>query len=146
MVIDKNKVILYVLIFCLFYICSEGSWIMSDSLKINKYFMLCIFGLVFTGLTYLINNSNLLNKFQKDNFHFQLTPEKMCSGGAYMYTSDPVKQKLCNSFPPGDLAKYECSPGFHGKPVWWERSDESNANWANTMCDSGLNDFEPHVL
>jgi hypothetical protein len=145
MTVDKNKLFLYVLIFCFFYLFSEGSWFLSEYLNINKYFVLTLFGLIFTGLSYLLINSDL-NKTQKDNFHFQLTPEKNCDGGAYMYTSNPIKQKLCNSFSPSDLAKYECCPGQHGRPIWWARSDESNADWANTMCDSGLDDFKPHVL
>jgi len=146
MIVDKNKLFLYVLIFCFFYVFSEGSWFLSEYLNINKYFVLTLFGLVFTALSYLLINSNL-NKTQKDNFNFQVTPEKLCDLGPYMYTSDPIKQKLCNSFPPSDLAKYSCCPGFtKGRPVWWSRTDESNADWANTMCDSGLDDFKPHVL
>lgn len=145
MTVDKNKLFLYVLIFCFFYLFSEGSCFLSEYLNINKYFVLTLFGLIFTGLSYLLINSDL-NKTQKDNFHFQLTPEKNCDGGAYMYTSNPIKQKLCNSFPPSDLAKYSCCPGQHGRPVWWARSDESNADWENTMCDSKLDDFAPHVL
>lgn len=145
MTVDKNKLFLYVLIFCFFYLFSESSWCLSEYLNINKYFVLTLFGLLFTGLSYLLINSDL-NKTQKDNFHFQVTPEKLCDLGPYMYTSDPVKQKLCNSFSPSDLAKYECAPGFNGRPIWWARSDESNADWANTMCDSGLDDFKPHVL
>ena len=145
MTVDKNKLFLYVLIFCFFYLFSESSWCLSEYLNINKYFVLTLFGLLFTGLSYLLINSDL-NKTQKDNFHFQVTPEKLCDLGPYMYTSDPVKQKLCNSFSPSDLAKYECCPGQHGRPVWFNRTDESNADWENTMCDSGLNDFKQHVL
>ena len=64
----------------------------------------------------------LLNKMNdtQDNFHFELTPQKKCDGGKYMYTSDPEKQKLCASFTPDELSMYECSPGFHGRPVWFE--------------------------
>ena len=145
MTFDKNKVIFYGIILCIFYAFSEGSIYTSSSLNINKYFTLLVFSITFTAIMYLLINSNL-NTTQKDEFHFQVTPEKLCDGGSYMYTSDPVKQKLCASFPPGDLAKYQCCPGFHGRPVWWSRSDESNADWANTMCDSGLDDYKPHVL
>jgi hypothetical protein len=140
--IQTNKVLLYVLIFCIFYVLSETSLFVSGYLNINKYLTLIISSLIFTALMYLLNK----NLDQQDNFHFQVTPEKLCDGGAYMYTSDPQKQKLCNSFSPSELGKYQCLPGFHGRPVWWERTNESNADWANLMCDSGLNDFSPHVL
>lgn len=87
-----------------------------------------------------------LVKCTKDNFIFEVTPEKKCDGGPYMYSSDPERQKLCASFSKADLSKYECTPGlYNGRPVWrrgtFAMTDNSigngtlsNANWANTSC------------
>jgi hypothetical protein len=146
MTFDKNRIIFYAIIISLFYIFSEGGmYISSVYPRINSSLVIMLFSGLFAFVMYFTINSNL-NKNQRDNFHFQVTPEKLCDGGAYMYSSNPARQELCKSFSAGDLAKYECCPGFHGRPVWWSRSDESNADWANTMCDSGLKDFENHVL
>jgi hypothetical protein len=85
-------------------------------------------------------------KCSRDNFMFEVTPEKKCDGGAYMYSSDPERQKLCAQFSKDDLRKYECSPGeYHGRPVWRQgvlsqngnaigNGTLSNANWQNTTC------------
>ena len=140
--LKRNKVLLYILIFSIFYILSEGSSFISEYLNVNKYLMLIVSAIIFTCIMYLVNTSLV----QKDGFHFELTPEKKCDGGDYMYTSNPSKQQLCKSFSQSDLSKYSCCGGFHGRPVWYNRTDESNSDWENTMCDKGLNDYDSHVL
>lgn len=146
MTFDRNKIIFYAIIITLFYVFSEGALYTSSVYpQINPSHVIILFSVLFVGVMYFTINSSL-NKNQRDNFHFQVTPEKLCDGGSYMYSSDPARQELCKSFTSEDLAKYQCCPGFHGRPVWWSRTNESNANWTNTMCDSGLNDFENHVL
>lgn len=140
--IDK-KIIFYILVFLLFYIFVKGSGYISMFIPIPNDIIILLLGIVFTSLIYLLNKMN----DTKDNFHFELTPQKKCDGGNYMYTSDPEKQKLCSSFTPEELSMYQCPNGaFHGRPVWWNRTNESNANWQNTMCDSGLDDFSTRVL
>lgn len=138
----NNIIIFYILLALLFYVFSKAGMFISNYLKMDIDVTLVLLGILFTGVIYLLKGMSDI----KDNFHFELTPEKKCDGGPYMYTSDPEKQKLCSQFTKQQLSEYSCPPGFHGRPVWWERSDESNADWANTMCDNGFNDDYPKVL
>lgn len=98
-------------------------------------------------------------KSTTEGFFFELTPEKKCDGGPYMYSSDPQKQALCSKFSKGDLARYECSYGnpdltgrmlYHGRPVWWEGAGNgtlSNAKWENPSCgDINPDQKDPQVL
>ena len=52
-----------------------------------------------------------------DNFHFEVTPEKLCDNGPYMWTSNKELGKFCSQFSPQDMSNYECSHGYHGRPV-----------------------------
>ena len=79
-----------------------------------------------------------LTKDIKDDFHFELTPEKRCEGGPYLWSSNPEKAALCSKFSKADLARYECSNGFIGRPIWRQGAGNmplSDANWQNTTCD-----------
>jgi len=91
---------------------------------------------------------NILLKQNKDGFYFELTPEKHCDGGPYMWSSSPEKKALCSKFSKQDLSRYNCPVGYHGRPVWWGgNTPDSNANWKNTRCnnlDSSVPD--PQVL
>ena len=82
---------------------------------------------------------------------FQLTPEKKCDGGPYMYSSDPERQALCSKFSQDDLSRYECPAGlYHGRPVWWDGATNgtlSNDEWKNETCDQiSTDNNEPQVL
>jgi hypothetical protein len=93
---------------------------------------------------------NYLTKDIKDNFHFELTPEKRCDGGPYMWSSSPEKQALCSKFSKEQLARYECPAGFIGRPIWREGAGNiplSDDNWQNTTCNQiGKNLPDPQVL
>ena len=90
----------------------------------------------------------ILLKNNKDGFHFELTPEKKCDGGPYMWSSNPEKQELCSKFSPQDLARYECGAGFHGRPVWWGGdAPESDSKWQNARCGNISSSYnDPQVL
>ena len=94
---------------------------------------------------------NYLTKDIKDNFHFELTPEKRCDGGPYLWSSSPEKQALCSKFSKADLARYECPAGlYNGRPIWREGAGNiplSDDNWQNTTCNQiGQNLPDPQVL
>jgi hypothetical protein len=76
---------------------------------------------VFTFLVWIIFLINKNNVWSKDNFLFEVTPEKLCDGGPYMYSSDPYRKELCSKFSNKDLNRFECSNGFIGRPV--DRTD-----------------------
>ena len=101
-------------------------------------------------LTAVIGFSKILD-LSKDNFFFELTPQKYCEGGPYMWSSNPEKQKFCSQFSKADMARYECPVGFHGAPIWREgqgnQPPESNDQWKNTRCAAISNDYnDPQVL
>ena len=73
--------------------------------------------LVFTLLAWVILEVNINNVWSKDNFLFEVTPEKRCDGGPYMYSSNPELQKLCGEFSQNDLNRFECSNGYIGRPI-----------------------------
>ena len=51
-----------------------------------------------------------------DNFHFELSPDKACEGGAYMFSSNPEMAKYCSQFSPEERAGFQCAHGFVGAP------------------------------
>ena len=126
--------------------------------------LLVIFMLPFSmlGITYIFNGLkaviifgvfllyNYLTKDIKDNFYFELTPEKQCDGGPYMWSSSPEKQALCSKFSKADLARYECPNGFIGRPIWRQGAGNiplSDDNWQNTTCKQIGKDLpDPQVL
>jgi hypothetical protein len=94
---------------------------------------------------------NYLTKDIKDNFYFELTPEKYCDGGPYMWSSNPEKKALCSKFSKAQLARYECPAGlYNGRPIWRQGAGNmplSDANWQNTTCNQIGKDLpDPQVL
>ncbi len=90
-------------------------------------------GILFTLITFLIFFFGSIGNCP-DNFTFEVTPAKLCSGGPYMYSSNPEKQQLCNSITPEEMSRYTCPNGFHGAPVHFEYDPLSDDNWENNMC------------
>jgi hypothetical protein len=137
----SKKVIFYIVLFSLFYILSKTSYYLSNSFKLNQDVVLLFASIILIGIMFLLEKVN----FIKDDFHFELTGEKNCEGGDYMTSSDPEKAKFCSQYSPQDLARYNCSRGFHGRPVQYKYSNMSDSDWNNTICDSGF-DYNPEVL
>lgn len=86
----------------------------------------------------------------KDNFLFELTPEKWCLGGEYMRSSSPELQQFCSKFSSEDIDKYQCNRGYIGKPVWRgmaENANLSDANFENKTCSEISPTYnDPQVL
>ena len=97
-----------------------------------------------------INSAYNLTPIINEGFFFELTPEKKCDGGPYMYSSDPERQALCAQFSQSDLSRYNCGPGFEGRPIWRGGAGNgtlSNANWKNESCNKINNPLpDPQVL
>lgn len=143
---DKNLLIVAFLILFLTIIAVLflGPKIYKDLLNddpVNKIILAFILYVIFC-IFYFIT------QLKSEGFYFELTPEKKCDGGPYMYSSDPQRQALCSKFSKADLARYQCSYGnpeltgrmlYHGRPVWWGGAGNgtlSNANWQNPSCSS----------
>lgn len=110
---------------------------MNGDIKITHATVCSIFFVVFVlfVLSYLFKDS--CDSCCPESFTFELTPEKKCDGGPYMYSSDPERQKLCAKFTRADLAQYECPAGYNGRHV--RRADVgngtlSNTEWKNPKC------------
>ena len=69
----------------------------------------------------------------KDNFNFEVTPEKLCQGGPYMYSSNPEKLKYCQSLSPDSYFRYNCPCGFSGRPAVFQYTPLSDDKWQNTI-------------
>ena len=87
---------------------------------------------------------NKISKNRKEGFHFEVTPEKTCDGGAYLHQSNKMCQELWNT-PEGrrDLANYNCINGYcngsqglyNGRPLnMGYRQDLSNDKWENDLA------------
>lgn len=94
--------------------------------------VLIIFLLINFILYQVLDNKN----DNKDNFTFELTPGKLCSGGPYMRSSSPEKQELCNSIPPEEIQRYTCPNNELNQPIYLERTPISDAKWQNNMCSN----------
>lgn len=140
--VSKKQIIFYILVFLLFFIIAKSSLYFSNRLKINQDLSLFIGALLLTGVILLLNKFD----YTKDDFFFEVTPEKLCGGGKYMRTSDPELQKMCSKFSKKQLDEFNCPVGFHGRPVNYQYSNMSDSNWENTICDN-CNEYEdPRVL
>jgi hypothetical protein len=155
----------YILIFLLiFVIVNNVTFVKQNFINMNtNLFIKIIVSLIIFGIVYAIMESQAVkakaeeevnpdgnSQNLNENFHFELTPEKKCDLGPYMYTSDPARQALCSQFSAADLSRYECGPGYIGRPIWRGGAGNgtlSNANWKNESCnqiDDSVRD--PQVL
>ncbi len=123
-----KDIIFYIVIVLIFYIFARSALYLNKTLNINIDLLLVLFAVLFTGIIFLLRHE------QKDSFTFQLTPEKHCRGGSYMW-GDGEKRKFCSQFTPQDIGYFSCSAGFHGAPVHWRRTNISNNEWENRTCD-----------
>jgi hypothetical protein len=110
-----------------------------------KYVLIgCISFIIISGI---ISATAVSTCDSKENFFFELTPQKQCDGGPYMYSSNPAKKALCSKFSQSDLDRYECGRGYVGRPVWWNYSPESDSKWQNGRCSKiGVPEPDPQVL
>jgi hypothetical protein len=76
-----------------------------------------------------------------ESFHFEVTPEKQCDGGPYMYSSAPDHVKnYCNKLLSSQEGidqynKYNCNGAYVGRPLNFpDFAPPSNDMWENEMC------------
>ena len=143
MKLSQNQIVFIALLVLFFFILSRTSVFISESHNVNIELLLIVSGIIFVVLVVVFKNMLCETK---DKFYWELTPEKHCDGGSYMYSSDPAKKKYCSQFTPEQLRQYQCGTGFHGRPVTYERTQDSNDTWQNELCSSGFNYDYPKVL
>ena len=105
-----KDIIFYFLIAIIFYIFAISSFYLNTKLKINIHVLLILFAILLSCIIFLLRQQ------QKDSFTFQLSPEKHCIGGPYMWQNEE-KRKFCSQFTEQDIGKFSCNVGFHGEPI-----------------------------
>jgi hypothetical protein len=130
----------YIVLFIILHICFF--FIFPRILITNPDYKKIVKAIIILSVVILLD---VLLSYTKDNFTFELTPEKKCDLGPYMYSSNPERQKLCSQFSEKQLGEYQCAKGFIGRPVHYEYTPESNDKWENPRC-SELPDSAPQVL
>jgi hypothetical protein len=150
MFLSPKEILFFVLAFVVLFCTGKGVQISYTKLSPLALLVLSLSGAVLLLLVYKFGN---IARCQADNFYFQVTPAKMCQGFPYMQTSDPELYNFCSKMlsTPNGVNAYDmvnCStPGFVGRPVHFQYTPESDANWSNQRCNPphlGLDD--PTVL
>lgn len=124
---DKQLIVYVVSLFVSIYVALK----IAQNLVSKSETQLIIISLLFTFIICCLN-SCFIEK-TKDNFHFEVTPEKLCQGGPYMYSSNPEKLKYCQSLSPDDYYRYNCPCGYSGRPVVYEYTPLSDDKWQNNI-------------
>lgn len=127
-------------------ITSKVDTMFPKKYKVDKFLLLILVGIVLTlilGLVYYFA------KVSRDNFHFSVTPEKRCDGGAYMTQTGPAHE-MCKKLlsTQSGRAKYNmfnCSRGeYVGRSLnFGDLTTLSDDNWENRACDNKLADPKP---
>jgi hypothetical protein len=115
--------------------------------------LLMVTSLLGTILLVIVYKFGQIPNCQKDNFDFRVSRPKLCQGGPYMLSSAPQEvQDYCNNLwstekGRNEYASMNCTaPGFVGRPLHFEYTPESNANWENERCIDPNDLARPHVL
>jgi hypothetical protein len=139
-----KNLIFFVIVFLLFYITGKINTLVKFKYQDVK---LLVFSLVSTAIIVMVFYVGKIgDSSTKDSFSFEVSPEKLCQGGPYMYTSNPERQRLCSQFSQQDLAQYNCGKGFVGAPVHWDYTSMSNDKWESDInCNDQTYD-SPCVL
>lgn len=59
-----------------------------------------------------------------------------CSGGPYMFSSNPHMISACQKYAPNFFGTSPCGvKGQQGAPVYFDYSSLTSDNWSNKMCD-----------
>lgn len=149
MFLSTKEIAFFVVIFILIFLFSMAA---SHNAFAHR-FVLVITSFLGTTLLAVIYKFGKIPNCQQDNFHFQVSKPKLCQGWPYMQTSAPKEiQEYCSKLlsTPEGKQKYDsmncATPGFVGRPVHFEYTPESNANWKNERCIDPNDLRSPHVL
>jgi hypothetical protein len=74
------------------------------------------------------------NKTYHDGSLLSITPARRCCGGNYLLSKEEIE--TCDNMTSTECKSNCCGLGFVGKPVRFEYSTMSDANWSNQIkCD-----------
>lgn len=121
MVTGRKEIIFFVLLIFIMYFSGMIPLLLhSINDKLNPYYVLIVTCVLFSLYLMLIYSGNNFSS-QKDDFLFELTPAKICDGGAYMATSG-WRRDFCNKYMntkegQKDYSMFNSSGGFVGRPL-----------------------------
>lgn len=148
-----NEIIFFSLILVVMFSTAKGAVVLGPKMNLSSTITLLFSSVIGTAFLFLIYKLSKLNKCDcGENFHFQVSPAKLCQGYPYMQSSaSPEIQEFCHklmSTKEGqhEYAQMNCNNGFHGRPVHWQYTPGSNDKWENEMCDKPLNLNDPCPL
>jgi hypothetical protein len=72
---------------------------------------------------------------EKEQFHFEVTPQKRCNNWDYLTTSDPELRAYCQGLSSAEISQYVCPAGYNGAPVHFEYTPETDAEYRNQRCN-----------
>ena len=153
-----KQIVFFILIFVMILLTNLVSDFISEKLpKIPKLLNLIGCALLFTLilLVVFLNKSSGLNEhYQKDGFHFEVTPPKLCDGGPYMTQSGSANHEYCQNLlsTPEGVKKYDtyncANPMYMGRPGnFGDWTPISDGNWKNQRCTTPMSPGDrPMVL
>lgn len=138
MFLTKLEILFFSVVFIITVISNLVSLTMGPTFhKANYLVVISVFITLLLLLLYKFGKIGQCN----EPFHFEVTPEKLCTGGPYMISSASKNvQDKCNkiwSTPEGreKLKQVNCEGGmYNGSPVHFEFTPMSNDKWENEMC------------
>jgi len=139
MVTGRKEIIFFVLLIFIMYFTGMIPLLLNSiNGKLNPYYVLivtCVLSSLYLMLIYSGNNMSS----QRDDFLFELTPAKICDGGAYMATSG-WRRDFCNNFMNTEegqkqYSMYNSSGGFVGRPLNNKKfNGNRGAGWGEGNC------------
>ena len=145
--------IFYILVFLIIFLSSLSPKILnSENIQQNDIIFLCVTSVIGTFLVYIL--MLLYQKKQsKEKFHFELTPQKACSGGPYMHQTNEECQQMWSSEEGLEkLSKFNCfncMSGVNDKTGLYKGlprnntslCEMSNDDWQNNCYSNESDDF-----
>lgn len=133
-----RQAIFFSLMFLLFFLSIKLKHFWADKMNLNPDLLLMVsaamYILVMIAIYYLANMSC------EEGF-WDITPAKLCMGGAYMHQGNSPEAKMCQemaSTPEGrcQIASTNCGTGFIGQPrLPFEYTPLSDDKYENRRCD-----------
>ena len=129
-------------VFPILFFATTGTMYVSPKIesKFSELMIILFLSLLGTILIFILFKFLKVSKYQKDNFHFEVTPEKKCEGWPYMQSSaNPELKKYCNKLfstkeGRNRIKQVSCTNGFVGRPIHLESTPISNNKWQNERC------------
>jgi hypothetical protein len=146
-----KQIVFFVLVISLYYIsilftCKNS--IESSKVSIPTIILvsiiisLCLYGYLnlVKPFTYSSQGYNYSKLSSEDKSQLNISPGKLCRGGAYTWQGDSTRAKMCRDMAStqegrDSINNFECDVGYTGVPKSdFQFTPISNSNWKNERC------------